>query len=270
MLTTPSKQVYLITMMFKKDSTFRAMYLCVRVQLSAQVKKSNLRLCRSNHWWGRINIRTSPSGTVHLPNSMLRVYPMKKDQLDDQIRTFPLNVASHRIAWTFSFLPVSGSNTQQLWDKRFTILNEKLTPYNYFATNEDDGTTVEVSPTQRCGYFQVVFKGNQKHYLRLGLYGNDGEVIINDKRSFSGTESFQGMKAYFYGETDADLSSTYRNPAQHKQILGELDSKTKTIGFKYGISFVSVEQAKKTYIKRSQRGALQRLKPMLMPYGIKN
>ena len=35
--------------------------------------------------------------TVHLPNSMVRVYPVRKDQLDDQIRSFPLTIISHRL-----------------------------------------------------------------------------------------------------------------------------------------------------------------------------
>jgi predicted alpha-1,2-mannosidase len=228
-------------MMFKK-ALLSALCISISAQLSAQVKKSNLDYVDPTI--GGVGVILEPARpVVQLPNSMLRVYPMKKDQLDDQIRTFPLNVASHRIAWNFSFLPVSGSNTEQLWDKKFNILDEKLTPYNYSATNEDDGTTVEVSPTQRCGYFQVAFKGNQKHYLRLGLYGNDGEVFINGKRAFSGVEKFQGMIAYFFAEADADLSSTYRNPTQHKQILAELGSNVKTIGFRYGISFISVEQA---------------------------
>ncbi|MFD2147407.1 hypothetical protein [Mucilaginibacter antarcticus] len=40
---------------------------------------------------------------VHLPNSMLRVFPMKQDELDDQVMFFPLNVVSHRVEYAFSF-----------------------------------------------------------------------------------------------------------------------------------------------------------------------
>jgi hypothetical protein len=34
--------------------------------------------------------------TVSLRNSMVRVYPVRKDQLDDQIQSFPLTIISHR------------------------------------------------------------------------------------------------------------------------------------------------------------------------------
>jgi hypothetical protein len=53
--------------------------------------------------------------TVHLPNAMLRMYPMKRDQIDDQIAYFPLNVPSHRLNWVFGFLPVSGPVTAGSW-----------------------------------------------------------------------------------------------------------------------------------------------------------
>ena len=33
---------------------------------------------------------------VHMPNSMLRVYPVQKDQIDLKISSFPLSIVSHR------------------------------------------------------------------------------------------------------------------------------------------------------------------------------
>ena len=47
--------------------------------------------------------------TVHLPNSMVRVYPVRKDQLDDQIQSFPLTIISHRLGELFSFMPCDGA-----------------------------------------------------------------------------------------------------------------------------------------------------------------
>ncbi len=35
--------------------------------------------------------------TVQLPNSMVRVFPIRKDQLDDQISNFHLTITSHRL-----------------------------------------------------------------------------------------------------------------------------------------------------------------------------
>ena len=47
--------------------------------------------------------------TVSLPNSMVRVYPVRKDQLDDQIRSFPLTIISHRLGELFSLMPGTAS-----------------------------------------------------------------------------------------------------------------------------------------------------------------
>jgi len=47
--------------------------------------------------------------TVSLPNSMVRVYPVRKDQLDDQIRSFPLTIISHRLGELFWLMPSDGS-----------------------------------------------------------------------------------------------------------------------------------------------------------------
>ncbi|MES2308561.1 MAG: glycoside hydrolase family 92 protein, partial [Verrucomicrobiota bacterium] len=43
--------------------------------------------------------------TVHLPNSMVRVYPVRSDQIDDQIKSFPLTIISHRLGELFSIMP---------------------------------------------------------------------------------------------------------------------------------------------------------------------
>ena len=42
---------------------------------------------------------------VHLPNSMVRVFPVRADQIDDQIAYFPLTISSHRQNWLFGFMP---------------------------------------------------------------------------------------------------------------------------------------------------------------------
>jgi len=46
--------------------------------------------------------------TVSLPNSMVRVYPIRKDQLDDQIHSFPLTIISHRLGELFWLMPSDG------------------------------------------------------------------------------------------------------------------------------------------------------------------
>src|SRR6202012_4509892 len=54
--------------------------------------------------------------TVALPNSMVRVYPVRKDQLDDQIRSFPLTIIPHRLGELFWLMPGDGTPADQAFD----------------------------------------------------------------------------------------------------------------------------------------------------------
>src|SRR5690606_41734484 len=65
---------------------------------------------------------------VHLPNSMLRVHPLKKDELDDRISGFPLTVLSHRIGSAFSFLPVFTEGDP--WQAALILHDQEAHPYS--------------------------------------------------------------------------------------------------------------------------------------------
>src|SRR5580698_11375096 len=69
--------------------------------------------------------------TVSLPNSMVRVYPMRKDQVDDQINSFPLTIISHRLGELFWLMPTDGK--PGAWDRAQTYDQETETPYYYAA-----------------------------------------------------------------------------------------------------------------------------------------
>jgi hypothetical protein len=66
--------------------------------------------------------------TVHLPNSMVHVYPMRDDQLDDQIRSFPLPIISHWLGELFSLMPCDGSPDSGAWNRPAAYDQETLTP----------------------------------------------------------------------------------------------------------------------------------------------
>src|SRR3954451_19711198 len=54
---------------------------------------------------GNVGILLEPTRpTVYLPNSMVRVYPIRSDAFDDRIRSFPLTISSHRIDELFSIM----------------------------------------------------------------------------------------------------------------------------------------------------------------------
>ncbi len=199
---------------------------------------------------------------VHLPNSMLRVFPMREDQLDDQIRNFPLTITTHRlIDPVFAFMPVSGEVDQTTWERKLVYDNETLTPYYYRGAFLETGDVLEFTPQARSGFYRVHFDGPKDHCLRMGMFRGPGKIEVQGKRQISGEEAFKGMKAYFFAEVDADiLEVQYRNDASKEQVLLHMGNTDKTVGFRYGISFVSVEQARENLMQEIPVWDFQRVK----------
>jgi predicted alpha-1,2-mannosidase len=97
--------------------------------------------------------------TVSLPNSMVRVYPVRHDQLDDQIHSFPLTIISHRLGELFWLMPSDG--LPGAWDRAQAYDQEVETPYYYSARFDNSLIQTEFTPTARCGYFRFTFSSGQ-------------------------------------------------------------------------------------------------------------
>jgi predicted alpha-1,2-mannosidase len=175
------------------------------------------------------------------------MHPSRKDQLDDQIDYFPLNVASHRIASVFSFMPVRGLPNEEIWRKRTTYDHEINKPHYYRGDFEDPGLSfIEFTPSHRSGYFRIKFKGNHDRYLRLGTINNNGEISVLGKKVITGIENFSGMKAYFYAEINTNINSVrYLKEDDNNNLLAKISDDKEIVDFKYGISYISIDQAKK-------------------------
>lgn len=185
--------------------------------------------------------------TVHLPNSMIRVFPARKDQLDDQIDYFPLSIASHRQQWLFSIMPFSGKADTSSWKRSFTYDQEKIKPHYYISRLEETGDTIEFTPSERSGYFRFSFSPNQPHNIRFGIL-NKGQINPQGKRVVTGTEEFEGMKAFFYGEFNTDINNANYSDDKKLMIVQVGNNITKA-EFRYGISFISIDQAKTNFQK---------------------
>jgi predicted alpha-1,2-mannosidase len=183
---------------------------------------------------------------MHIPNSMVRMYPARKDYRDDQIRSFPLIVRSHRSNPIFNILPVSGDFPEDqvpvsTWDQDL----ETASPYYYSTWLEDFDITVEYSPGEKTGIYQINFPENLSK--KLFLYALSGtNWTMNDDGSIMGSESFDGMNAFAVGLFD--IKGVISKNGESSWISWQ-DKGQNQIRFKYGISFISFEQAKKNLTK---------------------
>ena len=187
--------------------------------------------------------------TVSLPNSMVRVYPVRKDQLDDQIHSFPLTIISHRLGELFWLMPSGG--VPETWDRPLAYDEEVETPYYYSARFEGSLIQSEFTPTAHCGYFRFTFPSGKPVVLLANHQG--GELSGGPDNSVSGSENIVGqgrmsagtMHAFVYGEFSVAVKIETRDIKNGKLLIVSVSGGQKVLEFRYGISFISVEQAKK-------------------------
>ena len=188
---------------------------------------------------GILLVPTRPA--VYLPNSMVRMYPVRADAFDDRIESFPLTINSHRIDELFSIMPGEDAGPAA-YDQ------EKTTPYYYSTRFDESLIQTEFTPTERCGYFRFTFPHER---ARVALSNRQpGMLLAQDGKAVSGDERFNGMKAYVYGEFSTPVTFKVENNDDRSHVLVSTDAASSVQGgdaleFRYGISFTSVEQARK-------------------------
>jgi predicted alpha-1,2-mannosidase len=187
--------------------------------------------------------------TVSLPNCMVRVYPIRNDQQDDQIHSFPLTIVSHRAGELFWLMPENG--VADPWDEPVAYDQEIEMPYYYSVRFEGSLTRTEFTPTAHCGIFRFTFPSGKPDIVLANRQG--GSMTANNDNSISGVEDIVSpspitpgtMHAYVYGEFSTPVSIQASAIDGGKRLTASAQGNQKTFEFRYGISFISVDQAKK-------------------------
>ena len=180
--------------------------------------------------------------TVSLPNSMVRVYPVRKDQLDDQIHSFPLTIISHRLGELFWLMPGDGTPAGQAFDKAQTWDQEITKPYYYATLFDDSLIRTEFTPAARAGYFRFTFPSGKPVVLLANRY--PGDLQFAESNVVTGVEHFDDMQAFVYGIFSLPMQAQSGGTDQKRLFISSV-SGGKTLEFRYGISFISIEQAQK-------------------------
>lgn len=190
--------------------------------------------------------------TVQLPNQVMRMYPIRANYIDDQISSFPLLVVSHRQGEAFSFKPISGEVTPASFQKRMTYDHdlEVLRPWKYETYLVDDDITVGFTPGEKSGIYTFTFPKNKPQHLLLGDYnGGNNEWQLNGNE-LTGVTTYHGyVKIFLYGVFNN--KPTIQPKEKGKAVLTFTAS---DIAYRYAVSFISAEQAKKNYTKELGSG----------------
>ncbi|HEX9509622.1 MAG TPA: GH92 family glycosyl hydrolase [Puia sp.] len=187
--------------------------------------------------------------TAGLPNQVIRVYPIRKDYLDDEISSFPLTMVSHRLGEVFSIKPFAGDISPEAWNRRMHYdHNLEITrPWYYSTYLLDEGITVEFAPGKKTGIYRFSFPEGVKRNLLLNAYnGDEPSWHFNSSTEVTGIETWHGdIKVYMYGIFN--LAGSPGNSSQKMAIT--FPSGKGPIELKYAISFVSADQAKQNFKK---------------------
>jgi len=169
---------------------------------------------------------------VHLPHQMVRFHPYRADARSDQIDYFPLLMSSHRWDGTFAV---------RVGDGPMTYDHEKTKPYHYSVWLEEADAQLEFTPGSQSGFFRVTAEQGYP-VLQIGNRGKGSFELIT-QQSFTAVETANdSLTAYVYGEFDIPVTTTLTDGLL--RIGGAEDSKP-VLQFRYGISYISREQAKK-------------------------
>lgn len=198
--------------------------------------------------------------TIHLPNSMLRVYPEREDYTGNKIKGLPVIVTSHRGNSAFSISPLAG-------DKQLSSVipleydNEVIKPYFYRVFLNEDNIDVEYVPSYQSAIYKFQFSEGAPSFV---INSKNGILKANGS-SVSGYQQIGDFptKVYLYLETDIDPERI--DPFDDKTedsscLVMRFTENLRQIHIRYGISFISEEQAKKNLYREVKNASFDEVR----------
>lgn len=210
-----------------------------------------------NPYMGNISHLLVPTyPLVHLPNSMMRVYPQREDYTSDILRGLPLLQISHRGSFAFNLSPFQGDESELAPLIDFDYDNEVIKPYYYKVDLASQQLRAEFAPSHQSAIYHFDYKRKAKTSYLILNSGN-GELEI-DKNVISGYQIMQNdLRVYIYMEMDVlpvstgVFSSGRWNKGVRKAegkdacVVAAWKVAPMSLNVRYGVSYISVEQAKK-------------------------
>jgi predicted alpha-1,2-mannosidase len=208
-----------------------------------------------NPYMGNISHLLVPTyPTIHLPNSILRVYPERSDFTGDLLNGLPLIVTSHRGRSAFNLSPYQGEEQNIRPVIQYSYDQEEIKPYSYSVYLDDQQTQVRFATSHQSALYEINFSPNKPAFLILNSAGGE---LKWDGKAVSGSQTIgNGTSVYIYLETETQPKGTFvlkEGKLINKTGFEEKDAclvlnfgnQVNLIRVRYGVSFLSGEQARK-------------------------
>lgn len=207
-----------------------------------------------NPYMGNISHLLVPTfPTIHLPNSLLRVYPERRDYTDIRIKGLPLVVTGHRRSSAFNLSPFQGDENDIKPVIDFSYDKEKLTPYSYSVFLDDQQIQVDFGLSHQSAAYELKFQQDAPAYLilnsRRGGLSWDGQAISGYQMIGRDTRVYLYLVPEKFPQEvtalkDGALTEANNAAGQNSCMVLKYPQGTGALNLKYGISFVGEAQAR--------------------------
>jgi len=208
-----------------------------------------------NPYMGNISHLLVPTfPTVHLPNSMMRMTPDRRDYTEISIHGLSLLLTTHRGSKAFSMSPFQANEKDMKPVIDFSYDQEKATPYSYSVYLDDQQIQVEFGLSHQSAAYALQFEREAPVYLII----NSSNGRMNwDGHAISGYQQLENdTRVYLYlvpdelpqkvsSLKDGALIESTGADGQNANLVLAYPQGTRTLNVKYGISFIDEDQAQK-------------------------
>lgn len=218
-----------------------------------------------NPYMGNISHLLMPTfPTVQLPNSMMRITPNRADYTAETIEGFPLILTSHRGISAFALSPLSSSNEQVPNVRSFIYDHESIQPYRYSVDLPEEDISVAYAPSEQSAIYEIKYN-TAKPDRGVMLHTDNGELTVQDN-TISGYQALNdSVRVYIYLQSEEKNTRATVRDSVSQRLSMPTDNQNKgttvalffgpgkeTIKLRYGISYISVEQAKQNVEREIQ------------------
>ncbi|MCU4162902.1 GH92 family glycosyl hydrolase [Carboxylicivirga caseinilyticus] len=228
-----------------------------------------------NPYMGNISHLLVPTfPTIHLPNSMLRVIPSRNDYTTDKLFGLPVVTTSHRGSSAFNINPVSSVDDKLQSVYKYSYDQEKISPYSWDIYLDEEQIEVKYAVSHQAGIYSFEFASGQNNSIVIN--NQSGEIAYSDGavtgfQVVSNAVREKTTKVYLYMEMDkpsikagllkdGEISEEKSGNGRNVSIALAFDKGVNKVCAKYGISFISVEQAKANLYREIKDFDLDRIK----------
>jgi len=201
---------------------------------------------------------------VHRPHAMVRIWPVPCSNhfdrfISDRISGIALNMPSYRRGEVTSIMATSGEikssreECSSFIDRDFEVLH----PWLHQVHLEDWNIDAEWTTTERTAIYRFTDNGDRPLNIFFRLRAEGGAVVSDDGTVVSGYETVDYAQQYFYAVMSAPAQKNgmfdfrLRTEDKDNKLISNGDHgiwltfDAKTVTATVGISYISMEQARK-------------------------